>query len=105
MAVESGANIVVDNGSITLDNKQAIGLKDFGRRYYEFADDGYVAKEGWKKDLEPRIVEENGQLVLGWFEKDLSLANDVSNIDNTIKEIQETITNLATEAYINELIA
>ena len=67
-----------DEVSISL-NDGVLSLKDFGKRYYEF-----VAAEGetaahyelvdvdadhpWSAGLTPKIVEEDGALVLGWFE-------------------------------------
>lgn len=67
-----------DEVSISLDNG-VLSLKDFGKRYYE-----YVAAEGevaahyelvevddnhpWSAGLTPKIVDEDGTLVLGWFE-------------------------------------
>lgn len=67
-----------DEVSISLDNG-VLSLKDFGKRYYE-----YVAAEGetaahyelvevddnhpWSAGLTPKIVDEDGALVLGWFE-------------------------------------
>lgn len=67
-----------DEVSISL-NDGVLSLKDFGKRYYEFvAADGETAAHyepvdvdadhPWSAGLTPKIVEEDGALVLGWFE-------------------------------------
>ena len=76
-----GSGVVVDNKTIMIE-EEVIGLKDFGKRFYKYVpevknDEGTITKEAgyelvevsetnpWVAGLEPRVVSEDGQFVLG----------------------------------------
>ena len=97
--------IVVDNVSIAFDNN-ILSLKNYGVKYYRFVaatenveahyesqivDDDHP----WAPGLEPRVVEENGELVLGWYEPNTTtidgIQNQITSIQDDITEINETL--------------
>jgi hypothetical protein len=74
-----------DNKTIETFDGHTLSLKDFGQQYYKYVaasgsseEEDYVASHyelqivdeahPWKAGLEPKVIEENGELVLGWFE-------------------------------------
>ena len=84
----SGTNQETDSLSIDIYNNQ-ITLKNYGIKYYKYDStiDDYVIQivddqNPWKIDLEPKVVEENGEFVLGWFE---------SKLDKEIEKIEQQI--------------
>ena len=123
----------IDEKSIDLlEDGQTLSLKDFGKQYYKyipatgtFGEAGY--KEGryelqivddnnpWKTGLEPKVVFEDGELVLGWFEpspvdsdkvladiqkletKANNLALDISSTNNIVGGISADVTQLKTD--------
>ena len=106
--------IVVDNISIAFDNN-ILSLKNYGVKYYRFiaatenveahyelqiVDDDHP----WVPGLEPRVVEENGELVLGWYEPNTTtidgIQNQITSIQDDITEINET---LGTKANANDV--
>ena len=63
-----------------------LSVKDFGKRYYKYVaavEDGeaahYELAEGWIAGLEPRVVEENGEMVIGWYEPNPTTAEGVKD--------------------------
>jgi hypothetical protein len=97
--------IVVDNVSIAFDNN-ILSLKNYGVKYYRFVaatenveahyepqmvDDNHP----WAPGLEPRVVEENGELVLGWYEPNTTtidgIQNQITSIQDDITDINETL--------------
>lgn len=97
--------IVVDNISIAFDNN-ILSLKNYGVKYYRFVaatenveahyepqivDDDHP----WAPGLEPRVVEENGELVLGWYEPNTTtidgIQNQITSIQDDITDINETL--------------
>ena len=93
--------IAVDNISIAFDNN-ILSLKNYGVKYYRFVaatenveahyepqivDDDHP----WAPGLEPRVVEENGELVLGWYEPNTTT---IDGIQNQITSIQDDITEI-----------
>ena len=106
--------IVVDNISIAFDNN-ILSLKNYGVKYYRFVaatedvnahyepqivDDNHP----WASGLEPRVVEENGELVLGWYEPNTTtidaIQNKITLIQDDITEINEA---LGTKANANDV--
>lgn len=106
--------IVVDNISIAFDNN-ILSLKNYGVKYYRFVaatenveahyepqivDDNHP----WAPGLEPRVVEENGELVLGWYEPNTTtidgIQNQITSIQDDITEINEA---LGTKANANDV--
>ena len=116
-APESSVQLKTDNKSIsTLADGQTISLKNFGVQYYKYvaATDSEAAhyelqivdsSNPWKVNLEPKVVEENGELVLGWFEPNpttidgvqdeiIELNNQIVSINSNINAINESLTNV-----------
>ena len=90
---EVGKVPVGDEVSIEVEN-EAISLRDFGKAYYKYYPE--VENEGetiaayyekvevdaanvWKAGLEPKVVNENGKMVLGWFEPNPTTIEGVNN--------------------------
>ena len=78
-----------DSVSIDIYNNK-LSLKDFGVKYYKYnseTDDYYLQivddNNPWKDDLIPKVVEENGKKILGWFEDiyDIKIKNLTSQLD------------------------
>ena len=50
------------------------------------------AKNPWVEGLEPKVVlDENGELVLGWFEKDTSLSESVKAIGEKVDALNGSV--------------
>ena len=119
---EGSSQVKTDNKTVyTLDDNQTISLKDFGVKYYKYISASGSVETGdyveahyevqivdsnnpWKAQLEPKVVEEDGELILGWFEPNpttvegiqdeiLKLNNDISVIKDDVKAINDTIAN------------
>lgn len=99
-----------DNKSIEMDESDVISLHDFGKAYYKYvAEDGDVAAhyervvvgepvaEGseevyaWKAGLEPKVVTENGQLVIGWYEPN---PTTIEGVNDQVTAVQGTVADL-----------
>lgn len=116
--IGSGA-ITVDSKTIMIDSESdEIGLKDFGKRFYKYIpeakdDEGNVILEAsyeltevsdanpWAAGLEPRVVSENGVLVLGWFEPNPTtidgVNNQVSSLQTSVSDLQKVAEDLVAE--------
>lgn len=115
-----GAGPVVDGKTIMIEEESdALGLKDFGKRFYKYipeikdeetdevlAEASYMLTEvseanPWAAGLEPRVVSENGVLVLGWFEPNPTtiegVNNQVSSIQSSVADLQSVTQNLLEE--------
>lgn len=82
---EVGSATNGDGASIELVDG-VLSVKDFGKRYYKYiaAVEGgeaahYELAEGWIAGLEPRVVEENGEMVIGWYEPNPTTAEGVKD--------------------------
>lgn len=80
---EVGSATLGDDASIELVDG-VLSVKDFGKRYYKYiaAVEGgeaahYELTEGWVAGLEPRVVEEDGEMVIGWYEPNPTTAEGV----------------------------
>ena len=112
---EVGAATVVDEHTIVV-NDGALALHDFGVAYYKYVaatdtaeakyvrvvvgdidPDTGVAYE-WKNGLEPKVVIEDGEAVLGWYEPNPTTMEGVSaniaSLQNSIDAINTNIGNL-----------
>lgn len=96
-------SILSDSKTLTLDNN-ILSLKDFGKRFYKYvpAQDDTAAKyelqivdaeHPWTVGLEPKVTDEDGVLVLGWYEPN---PTTIEGINTTIIAIQSDINNLTT---------
>lgn len=112
---EVGAATVVDEHTIVVDDG-ALALHDFGVAYYKYvaatdtADAKYVrvvvgdidpdtgVAYEWKNGLEPKVVIEDGEAVLGWYEPNPTTMEGVSaniaSLQNSIDAINTNIGNL-----------
>lgn len=106
-----GSGIIVDNDSLVIDNDM-IGLKDFGKYYYRFDKNNqqYILQEvneeyPWIPGLEPKVVSENGELVLGWFEPNLTSIEGVNSaldtLQVTVNDLHDTVNDLSND--VNEI--
>ena len=82
---EVGSATLGDDASIELVNG-VLSVKDFGKRYYKYiaAVEGgkaahYELTEGWIAGLEPRVAEEDGKMVIGWYEPNPTTAEGVKD--------------------------
>lgn len=116
--VGSGSNVDVKPDEKTISfsgDGVTIALKDFGIKYYKFIPESNGVKahyeaqvvnasNPWKEGLEAKVtVDDNGQFVLGWFEQDLSIIDQVDKlslkieeVDGVVKENSIQITNIKT---------
>jgi len=94
--IETGSsNLTADNKSVSILN-EVITLKDYGIKYYAFVDATGSEEEGnyvpahyeaqvvdelhpWREGLEPKVVEEDGELILGWFEPNSATVEGITN--------------------------
>ena len=97
----------VDDKSIaSIDGK--ISMHDFGVAYYEYVpevkdENGEVTKEAsyakvavseskpWKAGLEPKVVTEEGKLVIGWFEPN---PTTIEGVNDQVTAVQGTVADL-----------
>lgn len=101
---EVGSSTLGDDVSIELiDGK--LSIKDFGRKYYKYvaAVEGgeaahYELTEGWIANLEPRVVDVDDELVIGWFEPNPTTAEGVKDqvieVQGEVEQAKEDISNL-----------
>lgn len=101
ISVSEGIALTADEKSVSILNK-TIALKDFGAKYYKFVaatdtvEAHYEAQlvdatHPWMAGLEPKVVEDNGELVLGWFEPNTEaidkLNSKVTSLEDSIKTL------------------
>lgn len=95
------SSLTADEKSVSV-NEEIITLKDFGIKYYKYvpAEDNIEAHyeaqivdeaNPWKEGLEPKVVEENGELILGWFEPNPTVLEEVAEQVATVQEQVKTI--------------
>ena len=98
-----GASSPTDNKSITtIDN--VLTLKDFGVKYYKYVEATGSEETGdfvpahyeaqvvddthpWLEGLEPKVVNDSGNLVIGWFEPNLELSKKVEKLTLKVDEV------------------
>lgn len=101
---EVGSATNGDNTSIELVDG-VLSVKDFGKRYYKYvaAVEGgaaahYEITEGWVANLEPRVVEENDELVIGWFEPNPTTAEGVKDqvveVQGEVEQVKDDVKGL-----------
>ena len=111
--------ITTDTTTITIDSNE-LSLRDFGKRFYKYipANDSESARyelqevdedHPWAAGLEPKVANENGVLVLGWYEPN---PTTLEGINSTITALQGDVNNLTvkinntyTKAEVEEKIA
>lgn len=103
-----------DNKTIETSAEHTLSLKDFGVQYYKYiAASGSVGEEGytpshyelqivdeshpWVKGLEPKVVEEDGELVLGWFEPNPTtldgVVDELTSLQDQINDVSQDVQN------------
>lgn len=108
-----GSAVVADNKTIVLDNG-AVAFKDFGKRYYKYniETEEYSLQEvdedhPWIAGLEPKVVSENGQLVLGWYEPNATTIDGVNSalgtLQTSVTDLQGAISDLSDEVQNTKL--
>ena len=98
-----GASSSTDDKSITtVDN--VLTLKDFGVKYYRYVEATGSEETGdfvpahyeaqivddthpWLGGLEPKVVNDSGNLVIGWFEPNLELSKKVEKLTLKVDEV------------------
>ena len=100
-AGEGSSSLNADEKSVTIKD-EVITLKDFGAKYYRFVPKTedvpahYEAQivdneHPWKEGLTPKVVLENGELILGWFEPDTTSVEEVVEQINAVQEQVEAV--------------
>ena len=91
-----------DELSVDMDNNDVISLHNFGKVFYKYvAENGDVAAHyekvdvsdanPWTAGLEPRVVTEDGKLVLGWYEPN---PTTIDGVNDQVTAVQGTVTDL-----------
>ena len=98
---EVGSAALGDNASIELVDG-VLSVKDFGKKYYKYvaAVEGgeaahYELTEGWVAGLEPRVVEVEGEMVIGWYEPNPTtvegVKDQVVDVQNDVKGLEDLL--------------
>ena len=101
---EVGSATLGDNASIELVDG-VLSVKDFGKQYYKYvaAVEGgeaahYELTEGWVAGLEPRVVEVEGEMVIGWYEPNPTTAEGVKDqvveVQGEVEQVQSDVKGL-----------
>ena len=105
---------VGDNLSIDMDENDVISLHDFGKAFYKYIpevkdENGETTSEAkyekvsvdetnlWKAGLEPRVVTEDGKLVIGWFEPN---PTTIEGVNDQVTAVQGTVADLETSVGV-----
>ena len=107
-----GTSVKSDNKSIELlKDDITLSLKNFGKKYYRRGnnENEYIlqivdADNPWIEGLEPRVVEENGELVLGWFQPSSTTIEGVSSqletLSNRVNIVAEAVSTKANASSV-----
>lgn len=93
-SVPTGDNLTIE----VIDG--VIQIKGFGKQYYKYIaateedEAHYELTEGFIDGLEPKIVEVDGDLVIGWYEPN---PTTVEGLDTKITTVEENITTIKTD--------
>lgn len=109
-----GASSSTDDKAITtIDN--VLTLKDFGAKYYHYVEATGSEETGdfvpahyeaqivddthpWIEGLEPKVVNDNGNLVIGWFEPNTitvdGLSDAINNLSNQVNKNTQSISDI-----------
>lgn len=109
------ASIATDDKTITTTTDNVLTLKDFGTKYYHYIEATGSEETGdfvpahyeaqivddthpWVEGLEPKVVNDNGNLVIGWFEPNTitidGLSDTVNNLSNQVNKNTQSISNI-----------
>ena len=105
---ELGAKPIGDEKSIEV-SSGVIAIHDFGKAFYKYVPEvkdeetGEITKEAsyekvevsesnpWKAGLEPKVVTENSQLVIGWFEPN---PTTIEGVNDQVTAVQGTVADI-----------
>lgn len=108
-----------DDKSVEIQNEK-ISLHDFGKAFYKYTEskDGQSAAyvktavdetHPWSSGLEPKVVNEDGQLVLGWFEPNPTtvegLQSSIATLQSDIDALETAVGDVYTKEETANLIA
>ena len=109
------ASIATDDKTITTTTDNVLTLKDFGTKYYHYIEATGSEETGdfvpahyeaqivddihpWLEGLEPKVVNDSGNLILGWFEPNTitvdGLSDAVNNLSNQVNKNTQSISNI-----------
>ena len=91
-----------DELSVDMDDNDVVSLHNFGKVFYKYvAENGDVAahyekvnvsnENPWVAGLEPRVVTEDGKLVLGWYEPN---PTTIDGVNDQVTAVQGTVSDL-----------
>ena len=91
-----------DELSVDMDDNDVISLHNFGKVFYKYvAENGDIAAHyekvvvsdtnPWVAGLEPRVVTEDGKLVLGWYEPN---PTTIDGVNDQVTAVQGTVSDL-----------
>lgn len=104
--VGGGSNVDVkpDEKTISFSSDGiTIALKDFGIKYYKYIPEAngvaahyeaqvVNASNPWKEGLEAKVtIDENGQFVLGWFEEDPTIKEQINTLTSKVEEVNTQV--------------
>lgn len=99
-SVLAALKLQADNKTI-VSNNQVLSLYNFGAKYYEFDSTSgeYIERvvdeeHPWKSGLEPRVVSENDELVIGWYEPNTSTTEEIKS---ALADLQTSVTDLTAQ--------
>lgn len=109
------ASIATDDKTITTTTDNVLTLKDFGTKYYHYIEATGSEETGdfvpahyeaqivddthpWAEGLEPKVVNDKGNLIIGWFEPNTitvdGLSNSINNLSNQVNKNTQSISNI-----------
>lgn len=109
---EIGTGVLTDDLSVKINDEGAISLYGFGAQYYRFVEavgdepahyelQTVDAEHPWSAGLEPRVVTEEGKLVLGWFEPNPTtvdgIQDQVTAVQGTVADLEQATETLKTD--------
>lgn len=102
--------VSADEVSISVDNN-VMSLKNYGVKYYKFVEatdevEAHYevqlvdADHPWKANLEIKTVEEDGQIVLGWYEPNSDTVTRITALQKDVDELEAAIADKANKADV-----
>lgn len=111
-SISSTIMIEGDNKTIEVDEHNVIALKDYGKRFYKFIEETGSKEDGtfvashyelvevdennpWIAGLEPRVVLEGNEYIIGWYQPNLAAAEGVQNqvvaVQSVVANVQKDV--------------
>lgn len=109
------ASIATDDKTIATTTDNVLTLKDFGTKYYHYIEATGSEETGdfvpahyeaqivdnthpWVEGLEPKVVNDKGNLIIGWFEPNTitvdGLSNSINNLSNQVNRNTQSISDI-----------